>query len=265
MEAADAVVDLPAYLRRVGYRGELAPSYAVLQGLHLAHAIRIPFENIDARLGRPIRLDLESLQRKLVTDRRGGYCFEQNLLFAAVLRRIGFPVRQLAARVRLRTTRLLPRTHMLLLVTADGRDWLADVGFGGEGLLMPVPFGGAETVRHFAWTYRIVAEGEQWVLQSRRGEGWLELYAFTLEPQHLVDYEMANYYVSTHPDSRFVQTLTAQLPTPEARYLLIDRELMIDRGDTATTRSLAEGEVADVLASTFRLRLPPGLTLPPAR
>ena len=126
MADADAL-DLPAYLERIGYAGDLNPSRSVLEALHLAHATHIPFENLDILLGRPIRLDLASLQAKLVKDRRGGYCFEQNLLFSAVLRQLGFSVTSLAARVRYRTTTLLPRTHMLLLVDLAGERWLADV------------------------------------------------------------------------------------------------------------------------------------------
>src|SRR5438093_5316594 len=103
-------------MRRIEYAGSLAPSRQTLDALHLAHATHIPFENLDVLLGRPIRLDLDGLQAKLVRGRRGGYCFEQNLLFAAVLERLGFRVTRLAARVRYGTTRLLPRTHMLMKV-----------------------------------------------------------------------------------------------------------------------------------------------------
>lgn len=141
-----STLDLDAYLRRIGYAGALDPGSATLEALHLAHASRIPFENLDILLGRPIRLDLGSLQAKLVRDGRGGYCFEQNLLLAAVLGRVGFDVTPLAARVRYRITRAVPRTHALLVVETGGERWLADVGFGLEGLLMPVPLrAGAES------------------------------------------------------------------------------------------------------------------------
>ena len=122
-----ARTDLNNYLRRIGYAGGLTPTYDVLAALHQAHATHIPFENLDILLGRPIRLDLASLHAKLVVGRRGGYCFEQNLLFAAILQSIGFSVARLAARVRYRTHRVLPRTHMLLLVSIDAEDWIADV------------------------------------------------------------------------------------------------------------------------------------------
>jgi N-hydroxyarylamine O-acetyltransferase len=251
--------DLSAYLGRIGYAGDLRPSLALLESLHLAHATHIPFENLDILLHRPIRLDLQSLQAKMVGGLRGGYCFEQNLLFAAALESVGFPVRRLAARVRYRTQAVLPRTHMLLLVDVDGSGWIADVGFGAKGLLLPVPFRAGEPVRQFAWTYRIVDDAGQWVLQSLRHEKWSDLYAFTLEPHLPVDYELANYYVSTHPNSRFVQTLTAQSSSPEARRTLRNRELIVDRGEAVDSQLLADDdELLEVLADTFGLRFPPG-------
>jgi len=238
------MLDLAAYLRRIGYAGDVAPTRQALEALHFAHATHIPFENIDVLLGRPIALDLDSLQDKLVARRRGGYCFEHNLLFAAVLREFGFDLTQLAARVRHRTTAVLPRTHMLLLVAAEGGRWLADVGFGGEGLLLPVPFGPGVEVRHFAWTYRIAEESQSRlrVLQSGRDGTWEDLYAFSLEPQLAADYEIANHYMSTHPKSRFVQTLTVQLPGPERRTILRNRTLIEDRGASVAERMLTSDE-----------------------
>lgn len=252
-------LDLEAYLQRIEHSGDRHPNLAVLRALHLAHATHIPFENLDILLGRPIPLDLESLQKKFVADGRGGYCFEQNLLFAAALEALGFSVRRLAARVRYRNPNVMPRTHMTLLVEADGGTWLADVGFGAEGLLFPVPFGTEQPIEHFAWTYRVIEDGDAWVLQSLHDGVWLDLYAFTLEPQLQVDYELANYFTSTHPKSRFVLTLTAQLPTPEGRWFLRNYELVRTGADKTTTRLLATNdELLAVLAENFKLRFPAG-------
>jgi N-hydroxyarylamine O-acetyltransferase len=249
---------LEAYLGRVGYKGDRRPTTAVLRELHFAHATHIPFENLDILLGQPIRLDLESLEAKLVHGKRGGYCFEQNLLFATALEGLGFSVTRLAARVRLGAARLLPRTHMLLKVDVDGGPWLADVGFGGEGLLLPLPMSPGELCRQYCWTYQIVEAAGLWTLRTLHGGLWQDMYAFTLEPQYPIDYEVANYYVSTHPSSIFVQTLTAQRPTPEARYTLRGREFTVARGQSLECRTITDDELLRLLAETFGLEFPDG-------
>lgn len=251
--------DLSAYLDRIGYTGDLTPGPVLLNTLHLAHAARIPFENLDILLGRPIRVDLGSIQSKLVYEKRGGYCFEHNLLMAGMLQELGFAVTPLAARVRLGGDRVRARTHMLLMVDLDDRQWLADVGFGAKGFLEPLPFEAGRPFRRFHWTYRIAAEDRAWVLQSLEGGRWIDLYAFTLEPQHWIDYKVANYYVSTHPDSQFAKGIVVQRPTPEARYSLFDLDLSIDRGGGPETRTLADpDELLEVLEETFGLVFPPG-------
>jgi N-hydroxyarylamine O-acetyltransferase len=256
----DLSLDLDAYLARIGHRGSVEPTLATLRALHFAHVTHIPFENLDILLGRAIRIDLESLQEKLVGAGRGGYCFEQNTLFAGVLREIGFDVTLLAARVRFGTTRVLPRTHMVLKVQTEGADWLADVGFGAAGLLHPVRFGDTKEVRQFAWTYRLARSGGHWVLQSLRERAWSDLYAFTLEPQLAVDFEVANHYVSTHPQSRFVRALTVQQVTPEERRTLVDRELAIERSSGTERRVLPDDDEAFLvlLAAVFGLSFPSG-------
>jgi N-hydroxyarylamine O-acetyltransferase len=254
-------VDLQAYLQRVGYRGEVTPTRAVLEALHLAHATHILFENLDILMGRPVSLDLHAIEAKLVHGGRGGYCFEHNTLMAAVLREVGFTVTTLAGRVRYRASQMLPRTHMLLRVDVEGETCIADVGFGAEGLLLPVPFGSGQQTPQFAWTYRVVEEGGWHVLQSLRNGAWLDLYAFTLEPHFPIDYEMANHFTSTHPSSRFVQTLTVQKLATDARTSLRNRELSVDRGHEVTTRTVLDTDIEAALAETFDLRLPSGTRL----
>ncbi|MGD9647634.1 MAG: arylamine N-acetyltransferase [Pirellulales bacterium] len=251
-------LDLDAYLARIGYTGSREPKPDTLAALHLAHAQSIPFENLDVLLGRGIRLDLASLEQKLVRDRRGGYCFEQNLLFAAVLEALGFRVARLAARVRLGATRVLPRTHMCVAVDVDGTLYLADVGFGAEGLYLPIPLAADQPHRQLNSTYQLRAEtADHWVLESKRATGWFELYVFTLEPQHLSDYEVANWYVSTNPQSPFTRTLTAQRLTPEARHILRGRELITERDGQQQLETLADdAAVLEVLAERFGLEFP---------
>jgi N-hydroxyarylamine O-acetyltransferase len=257
-------IDLAAYFERIEYAGDQVPSRSTLDALHLAHATHVPFENLDILLGRPIRLDLPSLTAKLVRDRRGGYCFEQNRLFATVLETLGFAVTPLAARVRFGTSAVLPRTHMLLRVDVDGTSLLADVGFGVFGVLLPLPLDGPEESQQFAWRYRIARESGLYVLQLYSGGAWADLYAFTLEAQYPVDYEMANHYTSTHPSSRFVQAPIAQRSSTEVRKMLRDRAYSEHRGETVTQRILAdEDELLQVLADEFGLRFPQGTRFRP--
>jgi N-hydroxyarylamine O-acetyltransferase len=266
MEAGDTIAalapdsfDLDAYLARIGYAGPRTPSADALRALHEAHAAAVPFENLDILLGRPIRLDLESLQAKLVAARRGGYCFEQNTLFAAALGRLGFGVTPLAARVRTGTTAIRARTHMLLRVDLAEGPFLADVGFGGDGLVHPLPLlAGAET-RIAGDGHRLREENGLWVLEGTIEGHWTDLYAFTLEPQHAVDFEMANHFTSTYPSSPFVQSLTAQRSWPGRRAILRNRNLVQREGQEARTEGIRDPDhLLEVLDEVFGLPFPPG-------
>lgn len=257
------MLDLAAYLRRIGYDGPRKPTRETLAELHLAHATRIPFENLDSHLGRPVPIDLESIQAKLVKSRRGGYCFEQNTLFSAVLESLGFRVTALAARVRLGASRVLAKTHMLLMVDLDGGPWLADVGFGTGGLLMPIPITPERVSRQHGRSYRLLLERDTWILQSLIRGAWQDLYAFTLEPHYPIDFEMANHYVSTHPASRFVQTLVVQRQTIDTCHWLRNRDHSVVRGDDVQVRALkSDEELLQVLDETFGIELPPGSRFP---
>jgi len=249
-----ARLDLDAYLKRIAYDGALAPDATTLRELHRAHAATIPFENLDVLLGRGIALDLDSVQDKLVRRPRGGYCFEHNLLLGAVLEQLGYPVTRLAARVQ-RAGGM--RTHMLLRVLADGKPWLADVGFGAS-LLEPLAFDAGVAVRQGGWTYRLDHdEGRDvWLLRSQDFAGWADLYEFTLEPQLPADYVVYNHFTATHPRSPFVGQVVALRTEPEVQYALRSRQLTTKRPDGASTaRDLAVGELADVLAGTFGIHL----------
>ena len=252
-------LDLEAYLQRIGYSGGLDPTVETLTGLHRAQVLSIPFENLDILLGRSIRLDLASLQAKLVRDRRGGYCFELNALFAAVLEHIGFAVTGLAARVSMGEERTTSRTHMILGVDIAGTRWLADVGFGGDTLLDPISFDDDQPVQQGAWAFRLVDEGEVRILWGLRADGWLDLYSFTQEPQLPVDYEVANHYTSTWPRSPFVTKIIAQRSGLDERWILIEDELRVERPDgTQRWRVASPDERLSVLAARFGLGFPDG-------
>lgn len=252
-------LDVEAYCRRLDVDGPLSPTLDVLRLLHRHQATTIVYENLDIHLGRAIRVDLPGVERKLVHRARGGYCFELNGLLAGVLEEIGFRVVRVGARVRRGSAGVLrARTHMALLVDADGQRWLADVGFGGATPLDPLPLVPDQPVRQGAWAYRLVVEPAGiWVLQTWQDDTWTDLYAFTEEPLFQPDIEMANHFTATHQSSRFVHTLTAQLPGPRAQLYLRGRQLEVVYPRRRTVQVLPDDRaVVRVLASRFHLCLP---------
>lgn len=252
-------IDLDAYLSRIGHDGPRTPTLDTLRALHALHPRAIPFENLDPWFGRPVELAPAALEDKLVRRARGGYCYEQNGLFGAVLHTLGFRVRGLAARVRwqLAPDVAMPRSHMLLLVELPEGPHVADVGFGLMTLTAPLRFEPDREQPTSHETYRLRAEGAGFVLEARvRGE-WRSLYAFDLVEQLPVDYEVLNWYTSTHPSSRFVQHLIAARPTDDGRLALLDRELSRYHLDGRVERRTLAGadELRESLACDFGIDL----------
>ncbi len=253
-------LNLDSYLARIGYSGSTTATLETLRALCALHPEAIPFENLDVLLKRPIRLDIESLSAKLVHERRGGYCFEQNTLFQAALQALGFSVRAIAARVQWRHPEgaLNPRSHMVLLVSLPEGDLIADAGFGGLTLTAPLRMeaGAAQTTSH--GTYRLVPVGEELQLQARMAEGWSAVYQMSMQEQASSDWEVVNWYTSTHPASRFTRQLMAARPLGERRLALLDNVLRIHRPDgTSERRVLATAEeLALVMRDDFGVTLP---------
>lgn len=259
------MVDLPAYLRRIGLPGSLPePDLRSLRGLVLAHTQSIAFENLNALMRLPVRLDLESLESKLVRAARGGYCFEQNALFAAVLEQVGFSVSRLAARVVWGGSATAacqnPRTHMALLVTVDGCRYLCDVGFGGGTPTAPLKFELDTEQATPHEDYRIVERGDVFLLQMRFAGQWQDVYLFDTQVQTLVDYEMANHYVATHPASHFRFTLVAARAFEGGRYALHNRRLTTYRADAPKRERVLDGdrEITAILAEVFGIEVADG-------
>lgn len=256
-----AAVDLDAYIDRVGYTGNRTPSLDTLQELQLRHAETIPFENLNPLLGWPVRLDPTSLEQKLVRDGRGGYCYEQNLLFRHVLEALGFRVVGLAARVLLNVPEGLvrPKTHVLLLVEVADQTYVVDVGFGGQTPTAPLRLDAGIDQGTSHGSFRLIAAGDGFVLEADVRGPWQSLYRFDLREQHLVDYEVANWYVSTHPASHFLNALLAARPAPGRRYGLWDNELSIHMvgGPTEKRMIASSAELQGVLTDLFRITLPP--------
>jgi N-hydroxyarylamine O-acetyltransferase len=256
------MLDLEAYFRRIGYRGPRTPTLATLRPLQAHHPHAIPFENLDTLSGQPVRLDLESLQRKLVHGRRGGYCFEQNLLFKHVLGALGMRVTALAARVvwERPDDEVRARTHMVLLVEIDEGRYLCDVGFGGLTPTGPLKLQPSLEQATPHETFRILdLKGEHAVEARVRGE-WKRLYRFDLQEQQQVDIEMLNYYVMGHSDSPMLGRLLAARTEPERRFGLRNGTLSThgSSGTTEQRRIVSVAELRDVLRGTFGIDAPEG-------
>jgi N-hydroxyarylamine O-acetyltransferase len=255
-----APLDLDAYLARIDYKGSLQPTVATLQSLQYHHVTHIPFENLTPLCREPVVLDIITLQSKLVASGRGGYCFEHNLLMAAVLRRLGFKVQGLAARVRWHNpdTSNLPRTHMLLKVLVDGEHWLVDVGFGGLTPTAPLPLMTDKAVSTSHETFMLKAEDDLFVLQAKLPSGDKDMYAFDLQPQQDADFEMMNWYVSTYPESRFVTTLVAARADKTCRYALQDGIFSVYplHGDLEKREIGSVMELKELLIEKFLIDLP---------
>jgi N-hydroxyarylamine O-acetyltransferase len=271
MTSGGANVPFPARAGCVSLPGRRAverPDLATLRALHAAHAYAIPFENLDVQLGRAIRIDLPSVFAKLVTGGRGGYCFEQNHLFAAALGAFGFSLTTLAARVRWGTPGVRARTHMVLAVDLPEGRFLADVGFGGLGLTGPLGLDTAAPQALPVDSYRFTREANYRVLEALVGDEWTALYAFTDEEHFHCDYEMANHFTSSHPASRFVQNVIAARPLkPSAespaggRVTLLNRELTIRWAGKVDRGELDDRGVAHALRKHFELTVDDGVKL----
>lgn len=252
-------VDLDAYFQRIGYSGDRSPTLETLQAIHQKHAQTIAFENLNPLLKQPVLLDLESLQRKLIQEQRGGYCFEQNLLLRSVLLALGFEVTNLAARVmwNLPKGTITPRSHMLLQVIIDGNSYLADVGFGGLTLTMPLALTPNVEQQTPHERFRLVFDAQTYIVQAFIKQEWKNLYRFDLQEQHLPDYEVSNWYVSTHPSSHFVANLIAAKPDLDCRYALRNNQFVVHylRGQTEHRSLSTVTELRTVLEDIFGLSL----------
>ena len=214
--------DLQRYLQRTRCTEVPSPTLSALKHIHLQHALNIPFENLNPWLWLPVALGKEELLEKIVGAQRGGYCFEHNLLLGHALTTLGFAVQGLSARVSwmLPPGVVMPRTHMGLLITLNEKRYLADVGFGGLTLTAPLLLDTDAPQQTSHETFRITNADGNYFLSVLLNNSWHGMYSFTLGTQTLPDYEMANWYVSTHPQSRFVNNLIAGRVDTDGRHAL---------------------------------------------
>jgi N-hydroxyarylamine O-acetyltransferase len=251
--------DLPAYFARISYDGPRTPTLETLRAIQLLHPQAIAFENLNPLLGIPVRLDIDSLQHKMIRSRRGGYCFEQNGVLLAALRALGFRVTGLAARVvwNQPSAATPPRSHMVLLVALPDGIHLADVGFGMSPTApLRLEPGIEQATPHEP--FRLLQGDGLYTLQCKLKNEWTSFYVFDLQEQAPIDYQVANHYVSTWPTSHFVTSLIAARATPEGRHGLRNNRLSIHRraGESEQRVLSSAVEMRHALGDLFGIDVP---------
>ncbi len=258
-------VNLKAYFDRIGFSGSIAPTVATLDQLHALHPATIPFENLSPLMGDVVALDQASLERKLLTEKRGGYCFEHNLLLMRVLADLDYVVRPLLARVVWTNPdgASLPPSHMLLLVEVNGQNYIADVGFGGLSLTAPLRLRADVEQATPHETFRLVGGNPDWTLEVRIGEDWKPVYVFTLDAVGEDQIAPINHRLATDPASPFTRELRVALAPQGRRLKLHDRVFTVqlvgaekeqrEIGSMEALRAVLTGEFGLVLPSDERL------------
>ncbi len=261
MTETDHTVDLAAYFARIGYTSSTEPTLATLAGIVRQHAHSIPFENLTPLMGRTPALDLPSLQQKLISARRGGYCFEQNRLLQSVLAALGYATTDLLARVVWNTPAdtLLPRSHMLLRVEVAEQSYIVDVGFGSMTLTSPLRLERDTVQPTTLEPFRLVAgTRSDLVTEVLVGGSWRPVYEFDLRRQYPIDFAVPNWYVSTNPSSHFLTALVAARPAEGRRYGLRNRQLTVRHLDGTTEQRVLtqRAELRQALAEDLLISLP---------
>ena len=253
-------MNIEAYLRRINYTGPAEPGVRTLRELHVAHLLRVPFENLDNHLAREIVLDQDKLVSKIVNEQRGGICYELNGAFGGLLRELGFEVAMLSAGVaRAEGGFDPPFDHMTLVVQLEER-WLADVGFG-DSFREPLLLDSRDEQTQTGEAYRLSdAEDEHLILERREADAWKPQYRFTLQPYELSDFGEMCHYHQTSPESPFTQRRTCSIATPEGRITVTGLRLITTVGGERDERELAgAGEYVAALREHFGVTLDEGV------
>jgi N-hydroxyarylamine O-acetyltransferase len=253
--------DVDAYLKRIGAQSIGPPTLPLLRTIVARHAATIPFENLDIVLGRPIHLDIGSIQAKLIHANRGGYCFEHNTLLQAALDRLGFTVSTLMARVvrGAPANAITPRTHMLLRVDLPDGAYLADAGFGNLMPTAPLMLGRSEPQPTEHQDYRLQPLDGESLLQVRLGAEWANLYRFAGLISHPIDHEVGNWFTSTKPNTLFTANVIAARSAPKSRKTLFNGAVTIRDPQNRTERWVlqTETDLQDALHDHFGIDLEP--------
>ncbi|MGE8152560.1 arylamine N-acetyltransferase family protein [Pseudomonas vancouverensis] len=248
------------YLQRLGFVTPPAPTLETLRQLQLRHTGEFPFENLTTLSGEPVLIDLPSIEQKVLHDSRGGYCYELNKLFLALLLELGFDARAISGRVVMGQPEgsWTARTHRLSLVTLDGVRYITDVGFGGMVPTAPLLLdsGAEQTTPHES--YRIEQHADGYTLRANVAGEWRPMYIFDLQRQEDIDFAVGNWYVSTYPESSFAKQLMVARTGPGWRRTLNNGSFAIHRvGAESERRQVRDVQaLLDLLEVEFGIRAP---------
>jgi len=251
---------LAVYLQRLGFDAPPAPTLETLRQLQLRHTGAFAFENLTTLSGEPVLIDLPSIEQKVLFDGRGGYCYELNNLFLALLQELGFDARGISGRVVMGQPEgaWTARTHRLSLITLDDVRYITDVGFGGMVPTAPLMLDtDAEQLTPHE-PYRIERHEDGYTLRANVGGEWRPMYIFDLQRQEDIDYTVGNWYVSTHPESSFARQLMVARTGDDWRRTLNNGSFAIHRVGHESERRQVEDvdELVGVLQDEFGIRVP---------
>jgi N-hydroxyarylamine O-acetyltransferase len=249
------LIDLEQCLKRVGYNGPTEPTLYTLRALQISFLLKVPFENLDIQLDRQIRLSSESIYRKIVSRKRGGFCYECNILFFELLKGLGFQVEYLSARMVKRNEVGEEYDHMVLLVHLE-HDYLVDVG-NGQSCREPLRIDGTNRAASEGYAYRVGTHGKDHALYYQQSDtAWTPRFLFTLTPRDRAEFSEMCHYHQTSPDSVFTQQRLVTIATSEGRITLTDMELVITKGvETQESVVHSEGEYYKILKQNFGIEI----------
>lgn len=257
---SDFRIDLDAYLARIGFDGQRTPSLDTLKRIILLHQLAIPFENLNSFSGQPVVIAPAVIENKILHEGRGGYCHEQNQYLRLALVALGYDARFRMARVRwMQPPEVTPqRGHMMLNVAVAGEWYLCDVAFGAMTPTAPLLLSTEAEQATPHQTYRLIPKGQELQLEVKLGEHWRPVYSFDKVDYHAVDFEAANWLVSTYPTSEFVKNLIVARPTADRRQILNNTSLAIRHPDGNVEKITLDtvDELRSTLTSMFGIKLP---------
>lgn len=242
---------LSDYLKRINFQAETRPDLSTLTVLMSAQLQSVPFENTEVQAGRIPSLIPENIVKKIVTDTRGGYCYEVNGLFAMALNEIGYEWYFAGARPMFYPTRR-PKTHMVVIVTIEGKNYLCDTGFGGYGIREPLEITDGVIYEQNGDQFRLEFIEGEYVLRSLVSDEWSPQYGFALVAQEWIEFSLANHFNATHPDTIFTQKKLAVMQTPNGRKILVDNSLKIIEAGITT---LSEEDYSSAAREYFGLTI----------